>query len=338
MFRNVVVGIDEHEGARDAIALAKNLLAWNGELSLVHVLAHDGRTYRGAGAAYEAFSLQRAAEVLEQAREQASLDARIRWRVSGSVGRGLHELCESIEADLLVIGSSRRGLIGRVLMRDDARAALTGAPCAIALAPPGYSRQSVALHEIGVGWDGSPESNHALDLACLLAAETGAKLSAFEVLAMPVSAYGAPKQVLTDAVEAGLSEARETISKLGDIEPHATFGDPAEELALYSASLDLLVVGSRGYGPIGRLFHGSTSERLARLARCPLLVLPRSATRLDSGDAHDGDREASRRNRPARPGRRQDQGKARPHRRDEAPVPHHGRHRRLADRVRRQGG
>ena len=42
-------------------------------------------------------------------------------------------------------------------------------------------------------------------------------------------------------------------------------------------SLDLLIVGSRGYGPIGRLIHGSTSQQLAHTARCPLLVLTRTA-------------------------------------------------------------
>ncbi|HTP21823.1 MAG TPA: universal stress protein [Solirubrobacteraceae bacterium] len=42
------------------------------------------------------------------------------------------------------------------------------------------------------------------------------------------------------------------------------------------ATIDLLVVGSRGYGPIGRLVHGSTSRALADAARCPLLVLTRS--------------------------------------------------------------
>jgi hypothetical protein len=32
------------------------------------------------------------------------------------------------------------------------------------------------------------------------------------------------------------------------------------------------IVGSRSYGPVGRLFNGSTSNYLARRARCPLLV------------------------------------------------------------------
>lgn len=46
---------------------------------------------------------------------------------------------------------------------------------------------------------------------------------------------------------------------------------------MYSASLDLLVIGSRSYGPIGRLVHGSTAQQLAGAARCPLLVLTRAA-------------------------------------------------------------
>jgi len=39
--------------------------------------------------------------------------------------------------------------------------------------------------------------------------------------------------------------------------------------------VDLLVVGSRSYGPVKRLVVGSTSNYLERHARCALLVLPR---------------------------------------------------------------
>ena len=90
--------------------------------------------------------------------------------------------------------------------------------------------------------------------------------------------------VLNGAVDAVVAEARERILALGGVEAHAAYGHPAEELALYSASLNLLVVGSRGYGPIGRLFHGSTSQELARHARCPLLVLPRSARMIEADE------------------------------------------------------
>ncbi|MBX5442753.1 MAG: universal stress protein, partial [Solirubrobacteraceae bacterium] len=52
-------------------------------------------------------------------------------------------------------------------------------------------------------------------------------------------------------------------------------GRPAEALAARSAELDVLVVGSRGWGPVRRLLLGSTSERLVREAVGPVLVVPR---------------------------------------------------------------
>jgi nucleotide-binding universal stress UspA family protein len=82
---------------------------------------------------------------------------------------------------------------------------------------------------------------------------------------------------VAEALGGLVRDARARIKALGDVEPHAVYGNPVEELAVYSASLDLLVVGSRGYGPLGRLVHGSTSQQLARVARCPLLVLTRTA-------------------------------------------------------------
>lgn len=54
--------------------------------------------------------------------------------------------------------------------------------------------------------------------------------------------------------------------------------DPgAYESLLYSASLDLLVIGSRDYGPVGRLVHGSVARQLLSHTRCPLLILTRAA-------------------------------------------------------------
>jgi nucleotide-binding universal stress UspA family protein len=79
------------------------------------------------------------------------------------------------------------------------------------------------------------------------------------------------------------------MSALDGVKARAAYGDPIEELTLYSASLDLLVIGSRGYGPLGRLVYGGVAQRLARTARCPLLVLTRSAhTAPDETTAEEG--------------------------------------------------
>jgi nucleotide-binding universal stress UspA family protein len=284
MFKQIVIGVDEHIGNHDAIALARRLLARDGEFTLAHVYAGDPHIYRGASAAYAAGERERAIELLERTREQAGIEAHLRWRGSASVGRGLHELCEEIGADLLVVGSSRRGLIGRVLIGDDTRAALNGAPCAIAIAPCGYAGEPAAMREIGVGYDGSPESAHALEVARALAAELGARLSGFHAISIPTAAFGPGQRPLSDAIETLVDAARDEIAGLGGVEPHAAYGNAAQELTVYSASLDLLIVGSRGYGPIGRLIHGSTSRELARSARCPLLVLPRSARATETAE------------------------------------------------------
>ncbi len=91
----------------------------------------------------------------------------------------------------------------------------------------------------------------------------------------PVPFLSSGAGTLVEAIPDYVEQAHAQIAALGGVEPHAAYGIVAEELALYSASLDLLVVGSRSYGPLGRHIHGSTSQRLARTARCPLLVLTR---------------------------------------------------------------
>jgi nucleotide-binding universal stress UspA family protein len=294
MFRQIVVGVQEDKGSHDALAIGKKLLASDGELTLAHVYTGYPRVYRGVSATHETSApRERALELLERTRAESGAAAHLRVRRAHSVGRGLHELCEVIGADLLVVGSSRRGLLGRVLLGDDTRAALNGSPCAIAIAPAGYVAEPAAMREIGVGYDGSPESAHALRFARTLTQELGAKLSAFEAITLPSTALSTGPLPFDEMVSTLIAGARDRIAALGDVEPHAAYGHPAEELAVYSASLDLLVVGSRGYGPIGRLIHGSTSQELARTARCPLLVLPRAARAIEIPGAAEHGRETA---------------------------------------------
>lgn len=293
MFNNVVVGVDDEEGGRDAIALAKMLAASGSELTLAQVYQGDTKVSRAARPDYEAWQHERIRELLENRRAETGVEAEVRWHGSPSVGRGLHELAELTGADLLVIGSSRRSLLGRVLIGDDTRAALNGAPCAVAIAPAGYTREPAVMREVGVGYDGSPESDRALELARMVAAEHDSKLSAFEAVSTPAYLYlgylGTAAAVEVDSITREVDRARERIAALGGVEPHSAYGDPVEELTLYSASLDLLVVGSRGYGPLGRLVYGGVAQRLARTARCPLLVLTRSArTRPDEAVVRGG--------------------------------------------------
>ena len=293
MFNNVLVGVDDDEGGRDAIALAKMLAAEGSELTLAQVYQGDSAVSRASSPAYEAAQHERIRGLLEKRRAETGVKAELRSYGSPAVGRGLHELAELIGADLLVIGSSRRGLLGRALIGDDTRAALNGAPCAVAIAPAGYSRERAVMREVGVGYDGSRESEGALALARMVAAEHQAKLSAFEAISTPAHLYlghlGTPAPVDSESIDRQVDDARARIAARGGVEAHSAYGDPVEELTLYSASLDLLVVGSRGYGPLGRLVYGGVAQRLARTARCPLLVLIRSARTAPAATGVEGE-------------------------------------------------
>ncbi len=280
MFRQVLVGVDDDQGGRDAIALGKLLAGTDGALTFGHIFHADTSVPWGFQDPTKTQQEDESRQLLERIAGEAGVSAHLRWHGAPSVGRGLHELAEAINADLLVVGSSRRALLGRVRLADDTRAALNGAPCAVAVAPAGYASEPSVVREIGVGYDGSPESTRAVAVARALAAELGTKLSAFQAVPLPVFGYSG----LSTTRPAGISvddmvkKAREGIAALGGVEAHVTSGDPSEELTVYSASLDLLVVGSRSYGPVGRLIHGGISEHLARTARCPLLVLPRGVS------------------------------------------------------------
>lgn len=70
--------------------------------------------------------------------------------------------------------------------------------------------------------------------------------------------------------------AQARLDRLEGVQARAIYGAPTTVLARYSDSLDLLILGSRHRGPLGRLFLGSTSQALALEAGCPLLVLTRA--------------------------------------------------------------
>jgi len=54
MFRNVIVGVDHHEGGRDAVVLAKQLVSGTGRLTLAHVSAGDPYAYPGVSVEHAA--------------------------------------------------------------------------------------------------------------------------------------------------------------------------------------------------------------------------------------------------------------------------------------------
>jgi nucleotide-binding universal stress UspA family protein len=126
-------------------------------------------------------------------------------------------------------------------------------------------------------------------MAYELAQRTGARLSLYAVveesipgwvgLSLTATYADALAQLFEDQREAARNllerrlEACEGVTADSDV----AVGEPAGELILASEALELLVLGSRRWGPLRRLALASTSERVIRHAACPVLVPPRRA-------------------------------------------------------------
>jgi nucleotide-binding universal stress UspA family protein len=282
MFTNVLVGVDGRVSGRDAIALAAQLTEPDGAITLAHVYPGIYKPSHAIVRGMVAEDRERAQALLEQEREEASVEAELVPVQAPSPGQGLHEQAERQEADLLVLGTCRHGIVGRVVLGNDTRAAINGAPCAIAVAPLGYAEHATPFATIGVGYDGSPESEAALEAAKLLAQRTRAEVRAREVVAIPYTGFVGP---IGSGLDEMITEAQRQMESLEGVRGDATYGLTGEELAELSAEVDLLVVGSRGYGPLRRVMLGSTSINLQSRARGPLLILPRGTRYAAPGDA-----------------------------------------------------
>lgn len=276
MFTNLLVGVDGRQGGRDAIALARRLASNGASMTLANIYGSGWLLPRGIEVVAE---LERgeSQRMLEAQRQAFGIDAQLSSRWHCSPGRGLHELAERHGSDLIVVGSSRRALLGRAMVGDDTRAALNGAPCAIAIAPRGYVDTEHEFKIIGVGYDGSSEAKAALAAARELAHPNGAAIKALWVVSLQDVRDDSPlpadwPQAADDLVES----CQQQLDKLAGVDGEATYGGPKEALSRLGDTVDLLIIGSRRYGPVHRLFHGTTSTYLTRHIGCPILQLPRA--------------------------------------------------------------
>ena len=279
----ILVGYDGSEESRDALTLAvalastmrsSLLLAWIepvGPLDLPNEVFFEPIQDRAEDALEEVAGGLRA----------QGIEVRTRVGLLGSVAQGIHELAEDEAAALIVVGSSHRGRVGTVLAGTVGVRLLHLSPCPVAIAPRGLADAGEwRPATIGVAYDGSPEARTALDQARSLADKARATL---EVIAVAEPATTTPQEsVDPDTLEfASAVHAQKCLQAAIDelraeftVVTNMAVGKPGPELLATSEGLDLLVLGSHGYGPVRRALLGSVSAYLIERCRCPLLVIP----------------------------------------------------------------
>jgi len=283
----IAAGVDGYPEGRDAAALGAMLARVTGGELLLVAVHPEPLVVLPPDLGWTAMRKQAEAG-LRQTRDEFAPGGRIVVETDWSVPRALERVVAREHRNLLVMGSSRRGPEGRVRIGKRTRQLLCHFRCALAVAPRGFAAvPERRLSHIGVGYDGSQESQAALTLAASIAGSAGAKLSVRGVVddRVPGVAWPSFGREQLAAIWSELTEPRvESLRAQAQAAGEATGaevavdvdrGRPADALMRLGEQVDLLVIGSRRWGAATRVLVGSTGEALLHDAGCPVLVVPR---------------------------------------------------------------
>lgn len=284
MTKNIVIAVDATQRSLDALALGKLLAdATRAPVRVVSVFPYDplgdpeGDDLARVRAEAHAILLELAGDVALHVADAEVI-------ASNWATRELQHVSEEEATAIIAVGSTGRGPVGRLLPGAVGERLLAGSAAPVAIAPRGYAERPAAqLQLIGVAFDASRESHQALDAGRLIARSAGARLRVVTVF--HAATFGAiatmriggasvnelARGELRRAFDAAVTEGVEGVK----IDGRFLEGPPGDVLTEESAELDLLVTGSRGYGPRAAVLLGSTTHTLMRTAACPVLITPR---------------------------------------------------------------
>ena len=149
MYGNIVVGYDGTDEARDALALASVLRARSGMVTAACMPAEPGT----AGAK----------RTLAPIGERTDSPSWLRTLQLAGGSEHLLRLVHDTGADLLVLGSSGRGELGRTLTGPVGRRLLFGCHCPVAVAPRGFREVAAKPRTVTIAFGGEDEAASAVD-------------------------------------------------------------------------------------------------------------------------------------------------------------------------------
>jgi nucleotide-binding universal stress UspA family protein len=281
-----IAGYDGSDASRSAVVVAVQLArAEDAEVVVAHAHPHApaAREPGAAGTAGQELGkrARRAAAMLDD------LDVEgvgRRELIAGSPAKALHDLAVRERASLLCVGVTHHGRVGRLVQGSVGAKLLHGAPCPVLAVPELES--GLRGSTIGVAYDGGEESRRALPAAERLARGLGGRLVLLAAFEPPPASSAAPFSTpwevdpeLRESFQREMDDAADHIGRAAgiDVAARVTAGSAGPEILRVSEDVDLLVTGSRSYGPARSVLLGSVSRHLIDHASCPVLVVPRSA-------------------------------------------------------------
>jgi nucleotide-binding universal stress UspA family protein len=285
---HIVVGYDGGSAGADAIAFGNCWCLASGDAMAV-VTVHPTPAPIGiqhVDAEWTAHQRDRAEGFLDEARHlvAAGVQAEFRRVAGDSAAHTLHDLAEDA-GTLVVLGTRHRSGGRRTAPGSTANRLFQGSGAPVVIVPSGYSRRGAEpLRRVTAAFVGTADGRAALDQAARIARHLGADLRVVTVVpdTRVVPTTGEPErfaEALWHEYEKALGEAVSGLPPVGRVSRVSSEmldGHVVDALAdIGIDDSDLLVIGSRGYGPIRRVFLGGVSAQVVRHARIPVVVVPR---------------------------------------------------------------
>ena len=132
------------------------------------------------------------------------------------------------------------------------------------------------MKRILLAYDGGEPARRALETAATLAKKFDALVSVVSVVPVHVGRVGMDVWDDPEVHEHALEEARSLLALQGiEAELIEPLGEPAHtiERIARDGAFDTVVLGSRGLGPVARLFQGSVSGHVATHAEATVVVV-----------------------------------------------------------------
>jgi nucleotide-binding universal stress UspA family protein len=291
MASRVVIGYDGSEASEDAVAFGLTWCRSTGDVPIVATVFPEEHPL-GAGRVDVEWAtyVREQAEIIQDKARAAVGDAALYRNVaSTSAAHGLADLAEDIEAVMLIVGTTQETGLARALLGSITERLLHGATAPVLVVPPGW-RESAPdrISSIGVAYVDTRDGREALRIAVQVALRIPAQVTLYSVIGQSSERYS--YLIGRTGEQAVLDKARDSFGKAlefaaagvpPELEPRTVLleGAVVDSLAaLGPDDVDMLVCGSRGYGPVRRVLLGGVSSRLIRGARLPVAVVPRAAT------------------------------------------------------------
>jgi nucleotide-binding universal stress UspA family protein len=285
MSMDIVVGVDESEGAADALRWAvREAEARDATVTAVLVWGWLDQHPQDPTEPFdphfdEAAALTRVESIVDRALDGA-VPAGLRLQeVNELAGPGLVQA--AADADLLVVGARGMGGFKGLLVGSVSQHCLHHAPCPVVLVKH-QDDPSTTVERIVVGVDSSATARRALDWALDAARAHGARVEVVHAwhpaVVLPMDPY------LITGIDAIETAAREVLDDVVDHADDRGLVAPVEAMLVMASAgkavldvakgADLIVVGSRQQSAAGCLFLGSTSMQVTHHAECPVVVVP----------------------------------------------------------------